>query len=224
MYGGAVEHADATWRSVEIMQVGAQDALIFIESRFAADPRCSADRAGRRMNGVRLRRQGAQVGTTDFMRCFGGVLPMLRPYAWLVSEAMFGLPPEWELGYDTVRDRPIGPEWDRFLGYTIAVLRSSSPWTLSLQAPGFVQEYGRFLVDDWCHIAAVPVEAASVELLQKAAGCDVPWRLPEVVACFSNTDAGPWEFRAQQGAMVDDLRTMLARRADLEIVELEAPA
>ena len=175
------------------------------------------------MNGIRVRRQGAREGTSDFMRYFASILPTLRPYAWLISEAMFGLPPEWEQGYDSVRDRPMGPEWDRFLGYSIAVLDSNSPWTLSLQAPGFVEEYAKFLVDDWCDIAAVPVGVASPELLQEAAG-DLLWRLPEVVVCFSNIDAGPWEFRAREETMVNGLRKTLARRADVETVELEGPA
>ena len=176
------------------------------------------------MSGIRLRRQGVREGTTDFVRYFAGALPTLQPYAWLISAAIFSLPPDWEQGYDTVRDRPTGPEWDRFLGYRIAVLDSNSPWTLSLQAPGFVHEYAKFLVDDWCDIAAVPVEVANPELLQAAAGCDHLWRLPEVVACFSNIDAGPWEFRAREDAMVNDLRKILGRRADVEIVELEGTA
>lgn len=173
------------------------------------------------MNGIRLGRAGAREGTTDFMRYFAGVLPTLHPCAWLISEAMFGLPPEWEQGYDTVRDRPMGPEWDRFLGYTIAVLDSNSPSRLSLQAPGFVHAYAKFLVDDGCSLAAVPLQLATPTLLQEAAGCDALWHLPEVVACFSNIDAGPWEFRAREDAMVKDLQGKLAGRADVEIVELD---
>src|SRR5262245_35237379 len=145
------------------------------------------------MKGLRLTRRDAWQGRTDFTRFFGAVLEAFDSCAWLVRGAIFALPPEWELGYDVQRDRPIGPEWDKFLGYALAVEDSRKVSTLSLQAPGFLQHYARYLVDDWCELAAIPRDAATSELVHRAAKCAHLCELPAVIAYFANVDGAFWE-------------------------------
>jgi hypothetical protein len=173
---------------------------------------------------MRLTRRDVRQGRTDFVRFFGGALAAFESCAWLVRGAIFALPPEWELGYDVERDRPLGPEWDKFLGYAVAVEDARNPSTLSLQAPGFLQQYARYLVDDWCDIAAVPHDAATPQLVQRATKYAHLYELPEVVACFSNIDAGAWEFRATDERVVADLQMKLRERPDVDLRALAESA
>ena len=174
----------------------------------------------------RLRNAGAAPSRTDFEDFFSCLYPSLQESAWFLENAMIAPPAEWEERSDSVLDRPRGPEWDEFFGFIVAVADPEGASSLRLMSAGFVPRYGRYLVDDWCELAALPSALATPATLAAAAGRapGTLWQLPFIEASFHNVDAAFWEFRAHDASLVLAVQHHLAGRRDVRIDPLPVGA
>lgn len=156
---------------------------------------------------------------TDFVEFFGGSLGSQRSACWLLEDVVFCTPRTWLLWYDSVADRYRGPRIDEFEAGFVAARED-----LRFARSGFVETYGRYVVDDWCSIIGLSAEPAEpAGFLASLPMAPTPRQLeefrPEVTVAFFCVDGVFWDAFARDRAFIDSIEESLSHREDLIVRE-----
>jgi len=157
---------------------------------------------------------------TDFDEFFAPIYPDVRTLPWLIDGAEFYLPKEWDHQFDTMLDRYRGPEIDSFFAEHIATQDQRT-----VVVPGFVERYGKYLMDDWCDIIGLAEAPTDPEEFLRTLP-DGPWARflptlrPQVEVAFFCIDGARWEVFAHSQEFLSAVRDHLSPRKDVQIREM----
>jgi hypothetical protein len=162
---------------------------------------------------------------SEFSFYFGGILPRLSWLVWFADEDAFQFPLEWLFnedagGSDPFRDVEQRRTWIAQQGDRAGTRTVIDPnWILQ---PGFVQDYARFVSDDWNSLYGFGEPPANWRTWMKGRGrgelaARARFLEATIEVCFFSIDGAYWEVFARDRDLVEQVRQELGGVAGLRL-------
>lgn len=171
------------------------------------------------MHGISISRK-TKRDYTDFVNNFSCIFEKIDELYWYIPSLIFTLPEKWNYGkYIPEEDIYNNKEWKHFMGFFIKHDEDRTFKNMIVK-PGFLNQFSKYFVDDWCDIYGFSFDCLEMILNKKEIDdkfIKSLFKKSLIQVYFRNVDAAYWDFFTTDDKLFNYLYNTLKNDNNFEL-------